>query len=155
MHYPTLPNAEVLALMARAKAFLFPISWEEPFGLVVAEALAAGAPVIATPRGSLPELVAHGVTGFLGETDDDLAGFVARRRPHRSRGLPAPGRGAVQCRPHGRRLRSAVRAPRRTSDVSFDFSPANLDREFPVRKHLVYFNHAAVGARCPGASRTR
>jgi glycosyltransferase involved in cell wall biosynthesis len=62
--------------MSRAKAFLFPISWEEPFGLVVAEALAAGAPVIATPRGSLPELVAHGVTGFLGETDDDLAGFV-------------------------------------------------------------------------------
>jgi len=76
IHHPTLPNSEVLALMSRAKAFLFPISWEEPFGLVVAEALAAGAPVIATPRGSLPELVAHGVTGFLGETDDDLAGFV-------------------------------------------------------------------------------
>ena len=76
IHHPTLPNSEVLALMSRAKAFLFPISWEEPFGLVVAEALAAGAPVIATPRGSLPELVAHGLTGFLGETDDDLAGFV-------------------------------------------------------------------------------
>ena len=58
------------------EAFLFPISWEEPFGLVVAEAMAAGTPVLATPRGSLPELVEHGVTGFLGETDAELAGFV-------------------------------------------------------------------------------
>jgi glycosyltransferase involved in cell wall biosynthesis len=77
-HFRRLPNDEVLGLMARAKAFLFPISWEEPFGLVVAEAMAAGAPVIATPRGSLPELVEHGVTGFLGETDEELARFVAR-----------------------------------------------------------------------------
>jgi glycosyltransferase involved in cell wall biosynthesis len=76
VHYPHLGNAEVLAIMARAKAFLFPISWEEPFGLVVIEAMAAGTPVVATPRGSLPELVLHGVTGFLGETDEELAGFV-------------------------------------------------------------------------------
>ncbi len=76
VHLTELPNAEVLALMARAKAFLFPISWEEPFGLVVAEAMAAGAPVVATPTGSLPELVEHGVTGFLGRTDEELAAFV-------------------------------------------------------------------------------
>lgn len=76
--YRKLPNAEVLALVSRARAFLFPISWEEPFGLVVAEALAAGTPVLATPRGSLPELVEHGVTGFLGETDGELAACVAR-----------------------------------------------------------------------------
>ena len=76
VHHRTLPNADVLSLMARARGFLFPISWEEPFGLVVAEAMAAGTPVLATPRGSLPELVAHGVTGFLGETDEELAGFV-------------------------------------------------------------------------------
>jgi len=76
VHHPRLTNAEVLALMSRAKAFLFPISWEEPFGLVIAEAMAAGTPVVATRRGSLPELVAHGETGFLGETDAELAGFV-------------------------------------------------------------------------------
>jgi glycosyltransferase involved in cell wall biosynthesis len=76
VHHAELLNAEVLALMARAKAFLFPISWEEPFGLVVAEAMAAGAPVVATPAGSLPELVDHGVTGFLGRSDAELAGFV-------------------------------------------------------------------------------
>lgn len=77
-HFRSLPNDEVLALMSRARAFLFPVSWEEPFGLVVAEAMAAGTPVVATPRGSLPELVAHGVTGFLGETDDELAAYITR-----------------------------------------------------------------------------
>jgi glycosyltransferase involved in cell wall biosynthesis len=40
--------------------------------------MAAGTPVIGTPRGSLPELVEHGVTGFLGETDDELTAFVGR-----------------------------------------------------------------------------
>jgi glycosyltransferase involved in cell wall biosynthesis len=77
-HFPHLPNDDVLALMSRAAAFLFPISWDEPFGLVVAEAMAAGTPVIGTPRGSLPELVEHGVTGFLGDTDEELAALVRR-----------------------------------------------------------------------------
>ena len=53
-HFARLGNDEVLALMAGARAFVFPISWEEPFGLVVAEALAGGTPVLGTPRGSLP-----------------------------------------------------------------------------------------------------
>ncbi|HEX4438946.1 MAG TPA: glycosyltransferase family 4 protein [Thermoanaerobaculia bacterium] len=78
VHHAHLPNDDVLRLMSRARAFLFPISWDEPFGLVVAEAMAAGAPVIATPRGSLPELVEAGVTGFLGETDEELTAFVRR-----------------------------------------------------------------------------
>jgi len=77
-HFRNLPNAEVVQWMGRARAFLFPISWDEPFGLVVAEAMAAGTPVLATPRGSLPELVAQGVTGFLAETDEELAACVAR-----------------------------------------------------------------------------
>jgi len=78
VHHDHLPNDEVLRLMSRARAFLFPISWEEPFGLVVAEAMAAGAPVIATPRGSLRELVEHGVTGFLAESDEELAACLRR-----------------------------------------------------------------------------
>ena len=76
--FRNLPNAEVLALVAGARAFLFPISWDEPFGLVVAESLAAGTPVVATPRGSLPELVEDGVTGFLADSDEALADAVAR-----------------------------------------------------------------------------
>ena len=52
-------------LLAEARAVLFPIDWEEPFGLVMTEAMACGTPVIATPRGSVPEVVADGETGFI------------------------------------------------------------------------------------------
>ena len=59
-------------LFAEARALLFPIRWEEPFGLVVVESLLAGTPVIASPRGSMPELIDPDV-GFLCEGDDDYA----------------------------------------------------------------------------------
>jgi glycosyltransferase involved in cell wall biosynthesis len=52
-------------LMGRARALLFPIQWEEPFGLVMTEAMACGTPVIASPAGAAIEVVEHGVTGFL------------------------------------------------------------------------------------------
>jgi glycosyltransferase involved in cell wall biosynthesis len=52
-------------LLGRARALLFPIDWEEPFGLVMAEAMACGTPVLATPRGAAPEVVADGETGLL------------------------------------------------------------------------------------------
>jgi glycosyltransferase involved in cell wall biosynthesis len=54
-----------IELLAGARAVLFPIDWDEPFGLVMTEAMACGTPVIATPRGSVPEVVADGVTGFV------------------------------------------------------------------------------------------
>jgi glycosyltransferase involved in cell wall biosynthesis len=56
---------EKVDLLSRAKAVLFPIDWDEPFGLVMTEAMACGTPVIATPRGSVPEVVADGRTGFV------------------------------------------------------------------------------------------
>jgi glycosyltransferase involved in cell wall biosynthesis len=56
---------EKVDLLSRAKAVLFPIDWEEPFGLVMTEANACGTPVIATPRGSVPEVIADGETGFI------------------------------------------------------------------------------------------
>ena len=59
-------------LLSGAIALLNPTEWAEPFGMTMIEALACGTPVIATERGSAPELVDHGVTGFLGESDDDL-----------------------------------------------------------------------------------
>ncbi|WP_109505766.1 glycosyltransferase family 4 protein [Nocardioides speluncae] len=52
-------------LLSSARAVLCPFQWEEPFGLVVAEAMACGTPVIATPRGAAPELIRNNVTGFL------------------------------------------------------------------------------------------
>lgn len=65
--------AERDALLGGAIALLHPIAFAEPFGLAVVEALAAGTPVIAYRRGSMPEIVRHGRTGFL---VDDVAGAV-------------------------------------------------------------------------------
>jgi glycosyltransferase involved in cell wall biosynthesis len=60
-----------------ALALLFPIDWPEPFGLVMAEALACGTPVVARKRGAVPEVITHGLTGLIGETDEDLARLCA------------------------------------------------------------------------------
>jgi len=61
-------------LLAGAQALLFPIDWDEPFGLVMIEALASGTPVIGFRRASVPEIVDDGVTGFV---VDDAAGMAA------------------------------------------------------------------------------
>lgn len=65
-------------LLRGAAALLFAIDWPEPFGLIVIEALASGTPVVARRRGSMPELLREGVTGFLGDTDADLVAAVRR-----------------------------------------------------------------------------
>ncbi len=58
-----------------SKVFLFPVKWEEPFGFTVIESMACGTPVIAYSRGSLPELIKDGVTGFLvNPSEDDIRG---------------------------------------------------------------------------------
>jgi len=62
-----------IALLADAHCLLNPIDWPEPFGMVMIEALACGTPVIATPRGSVPELIDDGLTGFIRATEADLA----------------------------------------------------------------------------------
>jgi glycosyltransferase involved in cell wall biosynthesis len=59
-----------------AVALLFPIEWPEPFGLVMIEAMACGTPVIAFKRGSVPEVIEHGVTGFIIETVEEAASAV-------------------------------------------------------------------------------
>ena len=63
--------------LGQARALLFPIDWPEPFGLVVAEALACGTPVIARPCGSVPELIRHGTTGWIASSVEELAQAVA------------------------------------------------------------------------------
>lgn len=65
------------ALLGGARALLAPIEWDEPFGIVIIEALAAGTPVISRPRGSLPELVRQGEHGFLVETEGEMVEAVA------------------------------------------------------------------------------
>lgn len=67
-----------LDLYRRARATLFPIQWPEPFGLVMIESMAAGTPVIAFRRGSVPEVVEHGRSGFIVDTVGEMVEAVER-----------------------------------------------------------------------------
>lgn len=62
---PLLSKKQVVSLMQKAKAFLMTVNWEEPFGLVMIEAMSCGTPVIGFARGAVPEIVVDGVTGFV------------------------------------------------------------------------------------------
>ena len=73
----TLAGRELSALVASARASLFPLQWEEPGGTAVVETLALGTPAVGISRGCLPELVEHGRTGWLARSPDDLADLVA------------------------------------------------------------------------------
>lgn len=87
-----LEHPELWQLMSTVRGMLFPITWDEPFGLAAVEAMAAGTPVIAFERGAAQEIIQHGVTGFLVEPGDceQAAMYVAQ--------LSALDR--VQCRAH-------------------------------------------------------
>jgi glycosyltransferase involved in cell wall biosynthesis len=65
-------------LYSGAAALLFPICWEEPFGMVMIEAMACGTPVIATRRGSVMEVVIHGQTGFVVDDPVQLPDVIGR-----------------------------------------------------------------------------
>ncbi len=67
-----------LTFISNAKALLFPIDWEEPFGVAVIEALACGTPVVAMRRGAMPEIIEHGVTGFLADTEKEFGEYMKR-----------------------------------------------------------------------------
>ena len=65
-------------LLARARALLFPIQWEEPFGIAMIEAMVSGTPVIATARGAANEVVEPGVTGWLADDADGMVEAFSR-----------------------------------------------------------------------------
>jgi glycosyltransferase involved in cell wall biosynthesis len=64
--------AEKYELLGRAAALVFPLQWEEPFGMVLLEAMACGTPVLSLARGAVPEVVVDGVTGFVRDEPDQL-----------------------------------------------------------------------------------
>lgn len=68
-----LPFTEKVKLYQNARAFLFPINWPEPFGLVMIEAGSCGTPVVAYANGAIPEVVVHGKTGFVIENNSEDA----------------------------------------------------------------------------------
>jgi len=67
-------------LLAGAQCLLFPIQWEEPFGIVMIEAMACGTPVVALRGGAVPEVVVDGVTGLICEEPAELAAAIERAR---------------------------------------------------------------------------
>jgi glycosyltransferase involved in cell wall biosynthesis len=72
-----VPHEEKVKLLAEARCTLFPIRWNEPFGLVILESMACGTPVLAFDEGATDEIIAHGKTGFICEDESDMAEAVA------------------------------------------------------------------------------
>jgi glycosyltransferase involved in cell wall biosynthesis len=70
-------HAKKVALLQNARATLFPIDWEEPFGLVMIESMACGTPVIATRWGAVPEVIEHGRSGIIVDDYREMAGALA------------------------------------------------------------------------------
>jgi glycosyltransferase involved in cell wall biosynthesis len=65
-------------LLARARCLLFPVRWQEPFGIVLVEALACGTPVVALAGGAVTEILTHGRTGLVTDQPQDLPGLLAQ-----------------------------------------------------------------------------
>jgi glycosyltransferase involved in cell wall biosynthesis len=73
-----ISEAEKPAFLSGAHALLMPIDWPEPFGLVMIESMACGTPVIAFNHGSVPEIVDHGITGFVVDSEEEAVRAVMR-----------------------------------------------------------------------------
>ena len=67
-------------LLGGAKAFLNPIDWDEPFGMVIVESMACGTPLISYARGAAPEIIKHGENGFLVSNKNEMLKFLTKVR---------------------------------------------------------------------------
>lgn len=74
----SLGGRKKMTFLSHAKALLFPVTWDEPFGMSVIEALACGTPVIAMNHGAMPEIIEHGVNGFLANNEEEFAAYMDR-----------------------------------------------------------------------------
>jgi glycosyltransferase involved in cell wall biosynthesis len=102
------------AFLGEAAALLFPIDWPEPFGLVMIEAMACGTPVIAFRRGSVPEVIEDGVTGFVIDNEQDALRAIKRLPDLDRRGV----RAAFERRFTARRMaKDYLRLYRAVSDI--------------------------------------
>jgi glycosyltransferase involved in cell wall biosynthesis len=106
-------------LLAGARCLLFPVQWEEPFGMVMIEAMACGTPVVALRAGAVPEVVADGLTGIICDRPDQLADAV------RHAGTISP----AACRAH----------------VALRFNPANLGFGYEQAYRRAIGDHVRTG----------
>jgi len=77
-HFGPANMKEKISLLSRARGFLNPIQWEEPFGMVMIESMALGCPVISFARGAAPEIIVSGKTGFLVQDLDEMVACIPR-----------------------------------------------------------------------------
>ena len=73
-----ISHEDKVRLLGEATVTLFPITWREPFGLVMIESMATGTPVIAMNNGSVPEVIAHRKTGFVCESLEEMIEMVPK-----------------------------------------------------------------------------
>ena len=104
-------TSEKSEFLSGAIALLVPIDWPEPFGLVMIEAMACGTPVIAFNRGSVPEVIEDGVTGFVVEDDNGAIGAVDRLGHLSREKIRASFEAAVHGAAHGAGLSCGLSQP--------------------------------------------
>ncbi|MFO8038883.1 MAG: glycosyltransferase family 4 protein [Sodalinema sp.] len=80
-YHGELSHHDKVNLLGYATATLFPITWDEPFGLVMIESMCTGTPVIAWSRGAVPEIIAQGTTGFICHSLDEMVAAVSQVKP--------------------------------------------------------------------------
>jgi glycosyltransferase involved in cell wall biosynthesis len=135
-------------LMSRARGFLNPIEWEEPFGMVMIEAMALGCPVISFARGAAPEIVIHRKTGFLVHDVAEMARFIPRineisreaTRAHIERNFSARVMAEKYIRHYNKVIAmSKQKQPRPIVNLAnVEVDPLN-----PIIQHLAASRHAA------------
>ncbi len=118
-------DAQKGALLSGARALLFPIDWQEPFGLVMIEAMACGTPTIAWDAGSVGEVLTDGVTGFIVQTIDEAVDAVGRAASVSRADIRHGVRASIHVPPHGTRLPSTLRAPARPRDPAGRLEPGS------------------------------
>ncbi|MBI2022962.1 glycosyltransferase family 4 protein [Candidatus Giovannonibacteria bacterium] len=111
-----MSREQIRTLYQDAKAFLFPIRWEEPFGLVMIEAMACGTPVIAYNRGSVSEIVRDGITGFIIDPDD----------------APRPKKGSWVIKKQG--IEGLVEAIKRIGEIDRKITRKHVEENFTIEK---------------------
>ena len=109
-------HADKVELLMGARALISPIDWEEPFGLMMIEAMACGTPVLTTRRGAVPEIVEHGRTGVIVDNYREMenGAMLELADSLDPVGDPARGRGALLAGAHGGELRRRLRGDDRS-----------------------------------------
>ena len=110
-------------LLGGARALLHLVNFEEPFGFSVVEAMACGTPVIAHPRGSMPEIVRDGVNGFLVGSLEQAVAAVRASDSLGQEGDAGVGRAPLRLQPHGRRLSRRLSPGRRAPSRATRWRP--------------------------------